>query len=664
VADVDSAVPERKRVRGRKSAAPAKLVSPSEAEFDTPDPIEIAMKAVAAGAVPGSAAQIVLEKHAHLIDVQCRREREELGNVRVQRITRWLILGAVAALLIGFAAMLFNASQSRALVIDTFDVPPSLQQRGITGKVVGARLLDRLSQLQRQTESSRAESSYANNWEDQIQVAVPEAGVSLGEVWRTLRRWLGEETRIGGEVVQTSRGLAITTRAGSLSGGTVEGPEADFNRLLDEAAAAIYRATQPYRYAISLPPEGDVEREQVLLSLVDHPDELERKWAYSGLSVTYRNRGDYRRAIAMAHQALAIDRQMVTAWANIGLARMVLGHDEQTIAAFEETDRIERRGLPSEYDAGVSASNRASGLSWIAWRKGDGLESMRQAETMLRGTSRNFRLTGLGSALSALALMHDHQGVVDLVGRADFTADEAARYDWYGVRAGMLLARAADFNDPTLARRAAEGLLASTDRTLAQALPSQRGFGDAYRQREVWPYVALALARTGHADRAAALAAQTPPDCYDCALARAVAAAAQRNRPEAERWFREAIRQGPSIPVANYEWGLMLAGQGELARAEGHFQRAHEIGPRWADPLKAWGDLLVERGEWAEAEQRYRSASRLAPKWGALHLAWARALWRLGRQDEARQTLAAARTMALSPAEGAWLRNMIRRAGI
>ena len=86
----------------RKSAAPELPESPG--------PVEIAMAAAASGKPLPEAARAVLEKHAALIDIQCRHEREEIAYVRIQRITRWLILGAVAALLLGIAAFIRGAA--------------------------------------------------------------------------------------------------------------------------------------------------------------------------------------------------------------------------------------------------------------------------------------------------------------------------------------------------------------------------------------------------------------------------------------------------------------------------------------------------------------------------------------------------------------------------
>ena len=96
------------------------------------------MHALATGADQHGVARAVLEKHARLIDIQCRREREELENVRVQRITRWLILSAVAALLLGIAGRnLHRGRQSEALVVEPFRVPAGLSQAGLGGEVIG-----------------------------------------------------------------------------------------------------------------------------------------------------------------------------------------------------------------------------------------------------------------------------------------------------------------------------------------------------------------------------------------------------------------------------------------------------------------------------------------------------------------------------------------------
>ena len=126
MAESDAPAPRKPRApRRRRDSEPP----------ETPDPIEIAMHAVASGADRHGAARAVLEKHACLIDIQCQREKEELGVLRVQRLTRWLILLAVAATPAALGALLWNASRSTSLVIEPFEVPPALAQRGLSSYI-------------------------------------------------------------------------------------------------------------------------------------------------------------------------------------------------------------------------------------------------------------------------------------------------------------------------------------------------------------------------------------------------------------------------------------------------------------------------------------------------------------------------------------------------
>ena len=159
----DEAVGGRRRAKAAGTRAQAAAGSRSGAKLpDTTDAVDIAMKALASGADRDGTARALLEKHSRLIDIQCRREREELANVRVQRITRWLILSAVAALLIGSAWAMVSASRSNSLVLEPLSVPPSLVARGLTGKVLSARLLDKLAEFQRGSLTTRAPRSFGN----------------------------------------------------------------------------------------------------------------------------------------------------------------------------------------------------------------------------------------------------------------------------------------------------------------------------------------------------------------------------------------------------------------------------------------------------------------------------------------------------------------------
>jgi hypothetical protein len=100
------------------------------------------------------------------------------------RITFQVVTALIAIVIgIGVAVLLHDAFTSRNVVIEPFDAPPSLAARGVTGKVVANGLLDELTRLRSGTHNTDYVSNRAlrNAWSGEVQFAVPEAGISIGE---------------------------------------------------------------------------------------------------------------------------------------------------------------------------------------------------------------------------------------------------------------------------------------------------------------------------------------------------------------------------------------------------------------------------------------------------------------------------------------------------
>src|SRR6185369_5033003 len=199
----------------------------------------------------------------------------------------------VLALAAGIGLMVWNAAHSEGLIIESFTVPPDMASCGITGQAVASQMLDELTAMQTVTASVRPAKSYANNWGDDIKVEIPETGMSVGEVYRFLRGWLGHETHISGEVRRTKTSITITARSGRDPGKTFAGTEDEFDALVVKAAEHVYGVTQPYRYAVYLVRyAADLGRplrleEGVALQRkqTESRDPLERAWAWNGLAV-------------------------------------------------------------------------------------------------------------------------------------------------------------------------------------------------------------------------------------------------------------------------------------------------------------------------------------------------------------------------------------------
>lgn len=275
-----TAVPKRPRKPGKDDCP------------DTPDAIDIAMAVAVSGKPLPDVARSLLEEQAHLIHAQW----QELHMRRVGEVVRaalWAILAVAALALVGLiVAILIRASRSDTLVVESFRVPPGMATQGLSGEVVAKEVLDKVAQFDQSTESARSPTSYDNNWGDDLKIDIPQTGATVDQVWKLLRGWLGTETRISGEVIETKEGLALTTRVGSTPGQRFVSTTNDLDSLVSQGAVAIYENTQPYRSAIYLLRNGrEAEGRAILQKLSSDPSPRERKWAFVGLAWDARNAG-------------------------------------------------------------------------------------------------------------------------------------------------------------------------------------------------------------------------------------------------------------------------------------------------------------------------------------------------------------------------------------
>ena len=188
------------KVAPRRDAAPT-----------TPDPIEIAMEAEASGVAAFGEASLLLADQRRLIRAELMQRRALLAA---------FVLGALIVAGV-FGAMVWNATQADGLTIEAFESPPDLQQQGFTGSVVAARLRDRLASLQRQTVAGQQGAQLNVGEREPIRLVIPNTGVSLDDIDRYLRRRLGSETLVTGDLVHvpgSAAGLALNVRVGAAPG--------------------------------------------------------------------------------------------------------------------------------------------------------------------------------------------------------------------------------------------------------------------------------------------------------------------------------------------------------------------------------------------------------------------------------------------------------------
>ena len=615
-----SEAPKRPR---RRKAAPAPT---------TPDPIEIAMEAEASGMVPVGFAQEVLRRQSMLIGWQIANER--IGFV-LRAMTG--LVGLLAALALG--AMAWTAHQADGLVVEAFAVPSDLARQGMVGTAVASAVLDQLARLDR--ESNAAQSlAITDGWSAQSRVVIPQTGVSLDEVDRLLRRWLGHETHITGEVSLTAAGVAISARASGGSTVTIAGAAGDLTVLAAGVAEQLLAQARPVEYGRLLHIRGQTDAAiRAYIAVVDSSEsQAERAQAHRNLGGLYLIQNRNSEAAVELREAIRLGAQN---------ARLVLAYVEHALG---------HNQVAAEQSALAVADDRR--------RRGD--NAVQRAWQLANTRMHHALLVGAYQSAERLvvpALAVRARGGYDVSQRQDYMdaliglhrTSDARRETPEMQRDSRTGERAESFRIPLMVKAAAAdhdwtGVLQTLDTgtvTPAWAI-MDAPTGDPWR--------ALALARLGRLAEAQALAATLPRDCYRCLRIRGEVAEVAGDRRGADSWFAEAIRQNPALPFAQTDWGRVRLARGDIdgalkLAAEGHARTAD-----FADPLELWAEALLAKGDAKAAAAKFAQAEALAPRWGRLHLKWGEALAKQGKADEARAKWRAAASMDLSPTERATLK--------
>jgi len=185
------------------------------------------------------------------------------------------------------------------------------------------------------SDSSRAEDSYANGADDDIKIAIPNTGVSVGDVWRYLREWLGHDRRIGGDVTIVGDQIEITARISGGNGESFRAPIADPTPAIDAAAESIFKQTQPYRYALVIfHTKGPEAALPLLRDIAEQGSDVrERQWGYVGWTTMLNPLGRIDEAALRARQGIALDPSFGKIYSNLSDAYNLIGRSEAQLAA-------------------------------------------------------------------------------------------------------------------------------------------------------------------------------------------------------------------------------------------------------------------------------------------------------------------------------------------
>jgi tetratricopeptide (TPR) repeat protein len=619
------------------------------------DPTAVALALAGASTEDANA---FLKKQGRLLDLRAKELAHELDlrhwSLLVRHLSSLLKLTfevglAVAAVALAcfLGAAVWNAAHADGLVIESFSVPPDVAARGLTGDVVAGELLDRLNELNQSTLSVRTGKSYAASWGDGIKVEIPDTGVSVAEAFRFLRRWLGHESHISGEVWHSQSGIVITARSEGKSV-TVSGPESDIGGQIRKAAEAVFSLSQPYRYGAYLLTRGRAaEAAAVFQQQVADGSTVNRAWGLLGLALALALNGNIspREAERLYREAAELDPSNIPAQHNVIGAELVLSRLENAASDSRKLAGLLSRSGDRDIsiDDTTLAVDQEITANDLRELMGAYDEAVASIANILRSGNGSTR-TNLSTRLTLLEInAHDLKAARATPRERDRKFQSADQFALGGIQINVNLA-AAEQNWP-----AALAAAVSADPLLKR---------HAIRERylvSVAPAQAYAEARLGRFRTAEALIATTPGDCDECMLQRARIAELEGQHARADWWFARAVHDAPSIPLMYATWGQALLERGQTDAAIVQFTLANQKGPHFADPLEGWGEALMAKNQSHLALAKFAEADKYAPNWGRLHLKWGEALVYAGKKDEAKAQFARAGQLDLTPSEKAEL---------
>jgi tetratricopeptide (TPR) repeat protein len=567
----------------------------------------------------------------------------------IRRYWRWAAaMATVLVLLVGAAVFFREESGLPQFIIEAVKVPIKFSDTtGMDGSVLAAHLLDRLNDLEKESDvySFRATDHFIGEW----------PGAENEEVG-----WQGNpfrhDTRVDGDVVNENGGWELRVRVIGHEAHTFSIIKGDVETAINNAADWVFQEIAPYRYAIVIGQRNHTDSETLFLDYARRPQNPEHLWADSKLSEHYFSRGDYEHACKTAQEAYTEAPRFIPTMLDLANCRFAMG-DLNTTRNLLETS-IER--LSSTLPPDISPAAVADLLPQLQSRIAEFSDAWSDAITLrnpVRYSQVNYLIykmppwdaTDYAEAhdvRSALAKMKDaHMAVA---GRSAGQEDGRAIEQFQSIGfepSNFFVAVALD-----------DWATAASD--LSEADKTALAFGNVneIRHRYVWPWLAYAEVRSGNLKVGEILIAMTPHDCYVCLEMRGRIAALKGDTSGAQDWFQRAVASAKALPFAYADWGAMLLTRGNFDGAIEKFRQANKYGPHFADPLEMWGEALMLKNHSDLALAKFEEANKFAPSWGHLHLKWGEALGYVGRREDAQTQYQTAATLSLSTSDQNTLR--------
>jgi len=573
------------------------------------------------GPAVARATERFLEDQSHLLRTQTRLIEDE-HNLRVAhlrgqsregklrrlgmririgvQIFTALVLTAIGA---GLVTMVYDAVTSNTVVVDSFDTPPALAARGLSGKVFASAVLDALVKMQSAARSPEKGLSAVSAWSSDIRVEVPETGVSIGEISRLLHERLGNDLHISGEVVQAKAGgLTLMVRGDGVPAKSFAGDDQDLDKLAVQAAEYIYGRAQPVEYGRYL---SNNERNEEAISFLSaamtrtdnnlQRGEMANYWANSLANLGRGVEAETKYRLAMSFNPAGKWKY----WGNLIGTLSFFGQDGE--------ERSWREGMAFLQAARSAPKKDAPPLRYYlngaqqTWDIPLFLEAMQDDARYNGGAGSANSLDGPALA-DIYALMHDPVMSARLMATSD-PEDTNTKLE-------ALLLKSYD----ALERNAPAEVVESMQ-VFWRVWQAEAAIRYTFQDQQC--FVGLFYGLSGRLAEAEAVFKEAGAYSRCFAFHGDVLEHAGR-LADAERVWAEGLKVGPDLPHVYLHRGFSEMRRRDVKAANADLAAATEKAPHYADTWKAWGDLLAGQGQWKEAYAKYDEALKYAPAWAEL----------------------------------------------
>jgi hypothetical protein len=229
----------------------------------------------------------------------------------VTPLRKWLVDILVVAIGVVFVVSAFLELQNTVPVMDPISVPKSLVERGYSGDVMAARLIDSARDIERETNASTKRNSTAatERFTPALDVTVPGSGVSMAVVVETVKRLFGRQAqRIGGEILIDGSGASpsyrMTVRVSKPPWAFTTQDNASIDAVIRSSAEQLTGVMRPCAFAALLLDHGGTRADIDRLIETCARSGDDREWAHNLRGLRFAEQGQFDVAIEQYKKAL------------------------------------------------------------------------------------------------------------------------------------------------------------------------------------------------------------------------------------------------------------------------------------------------------------------------------------------------------------------------